>query len=352
MQDVIQTLQQFHWDWPYIFLLLPLPYLVWRWVPPVRQQVLSASVPFVDELISDTGEVIARPVNFRASMKMILALLCWLCYLAAMARPQWQGDPVTLPVAGRDLMLAVDISGSMQMQDFELSGTRIDRLTATKTVANTFIDGRKGDRVGLILFGSHAYMQVPLTFDRQVVKKLLDESVIGLAGKETAMGDAIALAVKRMKATQSSGTRKTIPERVLILLTDGASNAGNLDPLDAASLAEEAGIRIYTIGMGAYRMQEVSLFGTRSINPSADLDEETLKNIARKTQGRYFRAHDMQSLQKIYAEINQIEPVQRDTRIFRPLKDLFFWPLGIAFCIAFLLLLMELTGRHRRLRHG
>jgi Ca-activated chloride channel family protein len=230
-------------------------------------------------------------------------------------------------------MLAVDLSGSMDAKDFELANRRVDRLTATKAVASDFISRREGDRLGLILFGERAYLQVPLTLDRETVNVLLMEAFIGLAGEKTAIGDAITLAVKRIHEQGADAG-----EQVLILLTDGANTAGAIDPIKAAELAQQIGLRIYTIGIGAEQMVVPSISGTlRRVNPSADLDEETLTSIADLTGGRYFRAIDTASLQQIYRLLDEMEPVAEPEGGFRPVHVLYYWPLGGALVLAFFL---------------
>lgn len=226
----------------------------------------------------------------------------------------------------------------MDAKDFELGGRRVDRLTATKAVASDFITRRKGDRIGLILFGEQAYLQVPLTLDRETVKILLLESFIGLAGEKTAIGDAITLAVKRIHDQQEE-----TKNQVLVLLTDGANTAGEIEPLKAAELAQKIGLRIYTIGIGADQMVVSSLTGgLRRVNPSVDLDEKTLIEIAQITGGRYFRAKDTSALQEIYRLLDDIEPVPEPEAGFRPVQAFFFWPLGLSLLIAIFLALMNL----------
>ena len=261
--------------------------------------------------------------------------------MLAAARPERIGDELDVTVAGRNLMLAVDLSGSMDQKDFELAGRRVDRLTATKAVASDFITRREGDRIGLILFGERAYLQVPLTLDRDTVKILLLEAEIGLAGEKTAIGDAITLAVRRVhEQKEDSG------DQVLVLLTDGANTAGEVEPLKGAELAQQVGLRIYTIGIGADMMDVSSLVGgRRSINPSADLDEETLTKIAQLTGGRYFRATDTASLQDIYALVDELEPVEEPESGFRPVKSYYFWPLAAALALVGLLGLAGLLQR-------
>ena len=242
-------------------------------------------------------------------------------------RPQWLGEPIEQAVSGRDLMLAVDLSGSMEEQDFMVEKKRVDRLTATKYVAGQFIQRRIGDRLGLILFGTQAYLQTPLTFDRATVTTLLNESAIGLAGESTAIGDAIGLAVKRLRKQQANS-------RVLVLLTDGANTAGEVTPLKAAELAADNNLKIYTIGIGADEMIVRSFFGSRKVNPSRDLDEKTLIAIAEKTGGRYFRARNTKELNQIYQLLDELEPVEKEKQYFRPKTELYHWPLAIAFILA------------------
>lgn len=328
-----------HFAWPWALALLPLPYLIYRFAPPaLAAEEAALWVPRLDPFGVARHQ---RGRRRRSRLGLLLALLCWLLLVLACARPQWLGAPLELPVSGRDLMLAVDLSGSMQTADFELHGERLDRLTALKAVAEPFIDERVGDRLGLILFGEQAYIQAPLTFDRATVKRLLDEATIGLAGNRTAIGDAIGLALKR------SG-QKEAKHRVLILLTDGANNAGQIPPLKAAQLAAKQGLKIYTIGIGAESMEVPGFFFSQTVNPSAGLDEKTLKAIATTTGGRYFRARDSAELSKIYALLDRLEPVAREHQVYRPVSDLFPWPLGLALLGVLLLVLPELLPTLRR----
>ena len=311
--------------WPYVFLCLPLPWLVRKFIPTVdatRQAALKA--PFLEELQDlPTAHRIAAPTR----SLLWLAVLAWVLLVTASARPQWLGEPIELAMSGRDLMMAVDLSGSMETPDFKLNGRAVDRLTATKAVAGQFIDRRVGDRIGLILFGDRAYLQAPLTFDRKTVHTLLEESAIGLAGEKTAIGDAIGLAVKRLRDNPEN-------QRILILLSDGANTAGEVQPLQAAELAVKEKLKIHTIGVGADEMVIRDFFGSRRVNPSQDLDEKTMTAIAEKTGGRYFRARDTEELNKIYDMLNELEPVEKDKRYFRPRAELFPWPLGVALILA------------------
>ncbi len=315
-------------QWPLAFLLLPLPLLIRYVLPPAKiNQQAALRVPQLEDFQSLPG---GTPLLRNNQWMLALLVLCWLLLVSATARPQWVGDQIEIPVSGRDLMLAVDLSGSMQIEDFNIKGRNVDRLTATKYVAQDFISRREGDRLGLILFGRNAYLQTPLTFDLTTVNTLLMEAVIGLAGKETAIGDAIGLAVKRLKDNTESS-------RILILLTDGANTAGEVSPLKAAELAASNGLKIYTIGIGADEMIRESLFGRQRINPSQDLDEKTLTAIAEATGGLYFRARDTAELDRIYQRLDELEPVEVDKKTLRPVQSLFMWPLGFVFLCSLLL---------------
>jgi len=316
--------------WPWAALLLPLPFILYFSLPAKNNLDDAAlRVPFMSDFGQSTN---SQAYSHKKPWLIILVFIAWCLFVLAIMRPQYLGESIELPVSGRDLMMAVDLSGSMQIQDFTINGKTVNRLQATKHVASQFIDQRVGDRLGLILFGEQAYLQTPLTFDRKTVKTLLLESEIGLAGKATAIGDAIGLAIKRLiKLNEKQDKDKE--SRVLILLTDGANTAGEIEPVKAAELAAYNGLKIYTIGIGADEMIQRSFFGTQRINPSADLDEKTLTAIADKTGGRYFRARDVKELQKIYSLLNKLEPTEKDSQHFRPISALYYWPLSIAFLI-------------------
>jgi Ca-activated chloride channel family protein len=313
-----------HFEWPWLLAALPLPLLI-RWLVPANSPAEQAAlkVPFLD----DFSDVETRALSQPRQWPLWLAALAWLLLVIACTRPQWLGEPIEQAVSGRDLMLAVDLSGSMEEQDFFINKRAVDRLTAAKMVATDFINRRVGDRVGLILFGTQAYLQTPLTFDRKTVMTLLNESVIGLAGDNTAIGDAIGLAVKRLKNEQANS-------RVLVLMTDGANTAGEVSPLKAAELAAANHLKIYTIGIGADEMIVRSFFGNRKINPSVDLDEKTLIKIAESTGGYYYRARNTDELNNIYMRLDELEPVEKDKQYFRPRSELYYWPLSLALALA------------------
>ena len=318
-----------HFAWPQVAWALPLPLLVYWLLPAAKRNndPQALRVPFADDL-PRLGAVTMGASPLRKP-RLLLMVLLWILLVVAAMRPQWLGDPIALPMKGRDLMLAIDLSGSMRIEDFTLHGKRTDRLTATKALASEFIQRRVGDRVGLILFGDQAYIQAPLSFDRATVNRLLMESALGLAGKMTAIGDAIGLAVKHLSADHGK-------DRILILLTDGVNTAGKLSPMEAAGLAKQAGLRIYTIGIGADSMIQQGFFGPTRVNPSAELDEKMLTDIAEQTGGHYFRARSSEDMAQIYRDIDAIEPIARDKQFFRPVQALFFYPLALATVIVLL----------------
>ncbi len=323
--------------WPWAFWLLPLPLLTFFLIPKAKRQEAALFVPFYKDVLAFEQQ---KELAAGASLgKGLLLLLIWSLLVFAVSRPQWVGEPVALPTVGRDLMLAVDISGSMQAEDMFIGREQVSRLVLVKKVVNDFVARRIGDRVGLLLFGTEAYIQAPMTFDRQTVKILLDEAQIGFAGENTSIGDAIGLAVKRLKERPDDN-------RILILLTDGSNTAGSVEPLTAAELAAQIGVRIYTIGVGADEMMVRSFLGTRRVNPSADLDEDTLQKIAELTGGKYYRARNTDELEGIYQLIDELEPIQQESEIFRPVKSLYYLPLGMSLLLSFLLgLLMTINFR-------
>ena len=323
----------FEFAWPWLFAALPLPLLALLLPRAANATPATLHFPFYTALQSNQH----NPPHQTSRLRLLLALLSWCLLVLAAARPQLIGETVHLPISGRSLMLAVDISGSMRNEDMSINGRRLNRLKAVKLVASEFIEKRRGDRLGLILFGDEAYLQVPLSFDRHTVRTLLNEAQIGLAGKQTAIGDAIGLAIKRLR-------KEPARNRVLVLLTDGANTAGNVDPLKAADLAAGEGVRIYTIGIGSGEMQVQTPFGLRRI-ASSDLDEASLRSIASKTSGRYFRARDTSQLANIYDLLDRIEPVSKDEQIWRPVDEIYFWPLTAALLLSVLIALSAAFGR-------
>jgi Ca-activated chloride channel family protein len=309
--------------WPWLLLLLPLPLLVY-FLPQKRNSRISAAL-ITPQLLP------ASSVNLTTSTSkkspLVILSLCWLLGVLALSQPQWLGETIDIPTEGREMMIAVDLSGSMQIEDMSLRGSTVNRLDMLKEVLGNFIKRRVGDRLGLILFADDAYMQTPMTFDRATVKQMLDESELGLVGRKTAIGDAIALAVKRFDAKQKSN-------KILLLLTDGQNTAGKITPEQALELAIAKDVTIYSIGIGADVMLQKSLFGTRRVNPSSELDEKTLTKLAQQTGGKYFRAKDSEGMELIYSLLDQLEPIEQDQQQMRPLTALFYWPLSLAFLLS------------------
>jgi len=318
---------------PWAFALLPLPLLIWWLTKPRQVQLAPIRTPlYRNWLALESQQANPRSVN----RQRLLLLLVWALLVAAASRPQQIGEPIELPASGRDLLLSIDISGSMEEEDLKLSGQPANRLQVVKSIISDFIQRREGDRVGLVLFGENAYLQTPLTFDLKTVRHMLEETEIGLAGaSRTAIGDGIGLSIKRLR-------ERAEQSRVLILLTDGRNNSGELDPIEAAKLAQHAGVKIYTIGVGAdVVMRRSLLFGTRKFNPSAELDEKTLRQVAKITGGQYFRARSSEELVKIYQMLDQLEPVDDEPEVYRPIREFYFYPAGIAFLLLLLPILWQ-----------
>lgn len=307
----------FELAWPWLLGVVPLPFLAAWLLPRARGTIGTAlHLPHLGVTLPQQADVSPVPRLRRA-----LALLAWTMLALAAARPQYLGAPEDVPRSGRDLLLAVDTSGSMSTEDMQLGAAPATRFAAIQAIGSDFIHRRQGDRVGLILFGTRAYLLVPLTFDLKTVARQLADSTIGLAGRETAIGDAVGLAVKRLRARPQK-------QRVLVLLTDGVNTAGELDPDKAIDLAAANGVRIYTIGIGADELRVDSLFGSRIVNPSADLDEKMLTRMADQTGGRYFRARDSAELAGIYRAIDKLEPVADTQQSLRPIDELYWLPLA------------------------
>ncbi|ANQ24782.1 IMP dehydrogenase [Vibrio natriegens] len=314
---------EFVWWWALI--LLPLPLLVYKLLPRESQQAEIKLAYLPDNTHSN------KP---KQKLQKTLSIAIWTLLIIACARPVWFGDPIEFQPKYRDLMLVVDLSGSMQKEDMNLDGEFTDRLTAVKKVLSNFVAKRKGDRLGVVLFGDHAYLQTPLTADRQAVIQQINQTVIGLVGQSTAMGDGIGLGTKTFVDSNA-------PQRVMVLLSDGGNTAGVLDPIEAAEIAKKYNATIYTVGVGAGEMMVKEFFMTRKVDTAADLDEKTLTQIAEVTGGQYFRARDTEQLENIYETINQLEPVSSDTQTWRPQSEWFRYPLSAALGLSVLLFLLR-----------
>ncbi|MDH4581460.1 VWA domain-containing protein [Pseudomonas sp. BN415] len=325
----------FEFTWPWIFLLAPLPWVLRLLLPPADSGDAALKVSFLADLEGLAGR--RARANLPAWRQQAPFALLWLLLLCAAARPEWVGEPQPMPTSGRDLLLAVDVSGSMDYADMRWEEEDVSRLTLVKHLMGEFIDGRRGDRIGLILFGSQAYLQAPLTFDRNTVRTWLEEALIGIAGKNTAIGDAIGLAVKRLRQRPANS-------RVLVLITDGANTGGEIDPLTAARLAAQEQVKIYTIGIGA-DPQQSDVLGILGLNPSMDLDEPTLTAIAEQTGGQYFRARSSKELEGIEENLDRLEPVSQRASQTRLAYALYSWPLAVALLLSIVLVCRVLWPR-------
>lgn len=302
-------------EYPWLLALLPLPLLAWWLLPPYGERTRSVRVPFFEELTRATGQTPAHgAVVLRGNwLRRVLAPLCWVLAVLALAGPQRLEPPVERTESARDLLLAIDLSGSMATPDFlDPKGERIDRLSAVKSVVDDFISHRSTDRIGLIVFGTHAFPQAPLTLDHVAVRELLDELQVGMAGEQTAIGDAIGMAVKM---TEHSRQR----ERVLILLTDGNDTAGRIPADKAAQIAKDHHVVIHTVGIG---------------DPNAKgenrVDLATLERISEVTGGRSFRGENREQLADIYALLDRMTPSKVKHSVYRPKVKLYYFPLGAA----------------------
>jgi len=324
----------FEFVYLWVFLLFPLPLIARYFLNAKQRDYTQIWIPLAQGLTDQQSQL------QKNRLTMLLPWLVWLLLLSALAKPIWFGEPIRLQQQSRDMMLSLDLSGSMQEVDMPLNGQTVERLTLVKDLLKTFIGKRHGDRLGLILFADHAYLQTPLTFDLKTISQMVDETQIGLVGSRTAIGESIAMAIKRFVENKNE-------QRVLILITDGANTAGTIKPLMAAKQAAKNNITIYTIGIGADEMIKRTLFGRQRVNPSADLDEKTLSEIAKLTGGQYFRARNQDELQNIYKKINELEPINSDFLEFRPEKDLFYWPLSAAIVMLLLFVLyIKLRGSY------
>jgi Ca-activated chloride channel family protein len=316
--------------WPWLFLIAPLPWFIHRYWRRVEHLGQALRAPFLERLAAlPRGGGGAGATDWR---RFLIAFMAWLLLLLAAAQPQWVREPEALPSSGRDLFLVLDVSGSMRTIDLAFSGTTTDRLTVVKKVAGDFIARRGGDRLGLILFGSKAHVRAPLTHDHRSLRELLDEAEVAMAGEQTAMGEAIGLAVKRLQARPAES-------RAMILLTDGVSNVGSVGPIQAAQLAAEEGIRIHAIGIGTENTAAPTPLGPWSGQAARDFNREVLERIASLTGGSYAHALDTPGLEAAWSGIDRLEPSLGEAARDYFAKPLYPWPLLLAMVLATLLFL-------------
>jgi Ca-activated chloride channel family protein len=306
----------FEWWWG--LLLLPLPWLARRFLPTAENRQLALAVPLLQ------GQRIATQSVRRSSCRGAGLFLWafWICLVLAASRPFWLGEPISRTVSGRDLMLAVDISGSMNEADMTINAQAASRIEVLKLVVGQFIERRQGDRLGLILFGTNAYTYVPLTFDLDTLGQLLADISTGLAGRHTAIGDAIGVAMKSMHEQRHR-------HKVLILVTDGSNTAGFENPIVAAQAAAQQGLTIYSIGIGTDAETLAKIYGLQSIPTGVALNERVLSRIAEVTNGRYFRATNLAALEQIYFELDKLEPLDYEYQSQLPRHELYLLPLAV-----------------------
>lgn len=321
----MSSLSNIEFVWWGMLILLPLPFVIYKFATPAKTEA-ALTLPYLPETSDSKGP--------KTKLHKIVASLIWICLVVASARPVWFGEPVEFQPKHRDLMLVVDLSYSMSKEDMQYNGEYIDRLTSVKRVLSDFIERRKGDRVGLVLFADHAYLQTPLTLDRTSVSQQLNQTVLRLIGTNTAIGDGIGLATKTFVDSNA-------PQRIMVLLSDGSNTAGELDPIEAADIAKKYNATIYTVGVGAGEMMVKEFFMTRKVNTAEDLDEKTLMEIAKRTGGQYFRARDSKELATIYDTINQLEPVSNTIKTWRPQQEWFTLPLAIALMLSCFLVVLR-----------
>lgn len=320
-------------EYPYLVLLIFLPFII-RYLLPAIQGLHgdALKVPFIQDFVNIENKGDNNKSRFFSSDNKLNArwwslFLVWLFLLLALMRPYMLAEPIRVEGKSRDILMVTDISTSMLEDDFSFQGRRLNRLGAVKAVVSDFANRRVGDKLGLILFGTRAYLQAPLTYDRNAIQEILWSMQAGMAGNSTSIGDALGLAVKTLK-----NNKESMDNKVIILLTDGENNDGSLSLPQAILMAKNEGIKVYTIGVGGSGFSSIAdaFFG----NMVSGLDEEGLKQLADETKGHYFRADSLESLVNVYKAIDLMEPLMSEQNYIYPRKDLFYIPLLIAFCLA------------------
>lgn len=315
-------------DLPLAFLLLPLPLLVYWSSPEFLDRGESVRAPFFQRLVDITGRAPTRAavVLIKRGLQRFAVVVIWVLIICALAKPVWVGEPIVKEIAARDMLLIVDLSGSMEANDFtDMAGEKISRLDAVKQVLGDFIDRRQGDRLGLAVFGNSAFPQAPFTDDHDVVRMLLDELRVRMAGPRTMIGDALGLAIRLFEASDSEN-------KVVVMLTDGNDTGSQMPVARASQIAADNGITVHTIAMG-----DPATVGEDALNT------EALEGISATTGGRFFLALDRGELDGVYDELDRIEPAIVETLSYQPKQGLFHFPLGAAavFLLLFALLMVN-----------
>ncbi|MGD9637448.1 MAG: VWA domain-containing protein [Alphaproteobacteria bacterium] len=315
---------------PLILIVLPLPFII-RFFSKYPNNINGEPLitPFFDDVKKITPSLRLSFLNTRKIIRF-LAFIAWIFLVIAAARPRWVGEPVPVEIKRRELLLAIDVSGSMRIADFTFNRTPVSRMTAVREIASDFIKKRCGDKLGLIFFGTKAYLRSPPSFDCQTVYDFMKDAEIGVAGTNTAIGDAVAMAVKYTKDNENN--------KVLILLTDGANNSGYATPDEALNLAISEGLKIYTIGIGSKQEWQENLFGFQFRDNTNDIDIDFLTNLAKKTGGKFYLAQNLNELSRIYNEIDKLEPISNSKNTIKPIKELFYLPLAVTLTLSFIIL--------------
>jgi Ca-activated chloride channel family protein len=302
---------------PWLFLLAPLPWLVWRFLPARRTGVRALRVPFGRRLEKAIASSPLTGKTGRKRSRMVIHILVWLLTLGALARPQWIEAPIEKRIPTRDLLLLVDLSGSMEKQDFtNAAGESVNRLDAVKEIVGDFLEHREGDRVGLVVFGDSPFLQSPFSTDLSLSRRLLDETAVGMAGPRTTLGDAIGLGISLFGESDA-------PAKTIIALTDGNDTHSQVPPVEAARIADGRDIRIHTVAIG-----DPTTVGEEK------LDLQTLDEVARTAGGKSFFAADREELVGIYGELDRIETREIKTLSHRPRRDIFHWPILAALILS------------------
>ncbi len=330
--------------YPWLAVLIFAPLLIYFLFPKIKNQGADAlKVPFVADLqnicVQSKPAIVGNNLNIREILQKIFLILMWIFTVVALMRPQIVGEALPVKNEGRDILLVVDISTSMNERDFVYQNRYYDRLSAVKFVVDQFIDERTEDRIGLVLFGTRAYLQTPLTYDKKALKEVLYNADAGMAGNSTSIGDAIGVALKNLVNGKNEN-------KIIILLTDGENNDGQLSLPEAVKLAKQENVKVYTIGAGA---DEKDFFGGFfSVPLNSQLDEAGLRALADETKGHYFRAKDVDSLVKIYEEINKLEPSEKEARFVQKVEELYYIPAAISLFLFYILIMISAIRRRKK----